>query len=147
MSERLRAVVRDWQTLVEFQEPFTELGNRGLEGLSIRPSEKPGWSSVIVCWEGGFPEEKDLPFLPGKTLPSQYQNPVVVKFKIDNFSQPLEAKSEAKKKGHIAVHQYDVIIPQEDGWAFRLTDLVWHCLLYTSPSPRDRQKSRMPSSA
>ena len=23
----------------------------------------------------------------------------------------------------------------------------WACLLYTSPSPRDRQKSRMPSSA
>ena len=27
-----------------------------------------------------------------------------------------------------------------------LTEL-WDCLLYTSPSPRDRQKSRMPSSA
>ena len=26
-------------------------------------------------------------------------------------------------------------------------DLFKHCLLYTSPSPRDRQKSRMPSSA
>ena len=25
--------------------------------------------------------------------------------------------------------------------------VVTHCLLYTSPSPRDRQKSRMPSSA
>ena len=25
--------------------------------------------------------------------------------------------------------------------------LVCNCLLYTSPSPRDRQKSRMPSSA
>ena len=24
---------------------------------------------------------------------------------------------------------------------------LYHCLLYTSPSPRDRQKSRMPSSA
>ena len=24
---------------------------------------------------------------------------------------------------------------------------MWVCLLYTSPSPRDRQKSRMPSSA
>ena len=24
---------------------------------------------------------------------------------------------------------------------------LWFCLLYTSPSPRDRQKSRMPSSA
>ena len=26
-------------------------------------------------------------------------------------------------------------------------DNPWNCLLYTSPSPRDRQKSRMPSSA
>ena len=26
-------------------------------------------------------------------------------------------------------------------------DLAYNCLLYTSPSPRDRQKSRMPSSA
>ena len=29
----------------------------------------------------------------------------------------------------------------------RIADLRKHCLLYTSPSPRDRQKSRMPSSA
>ena len=28
-----------------------------------------------------------------------------------------------------------------------LGDVVKACLLYTSPSPRDRQKSRMPSSA
>ena len=27
------------------------------------------------------------------------------------------------------------------------TDFIYTCLLYTSPSPRDRQKSRMPSSA
>ena len=26
-------------------------------------------------------------------------------------------------------------------------EVLWHCLLYTSPSPRDRLKSRMPSSA
>jgi TonB-dependent receptor len=30
----------------------------------------------------------------------------------------------------------------------KITDMIfWTCLLYTSPSPRDRQKSRMPSSA
>ena len=29
----------------------------------------------------------------------------------------------------------------------KVNDLSHHCLLYTSPSPRDRQKSRMPSSA
>src|SRR5665213_2006156 len=28
----------------------------------------------------------------------------------------------------------------------RTDDLIGYCLLYTSPSPRDRQKSRMPSS-
>ena len=30
---------------------------------------------------------------------------------------------------------------------FTTPDSVMTCLLYTSPSPRDRQKSRMPSSA
>ena len=30
---------------------------------------------------------------------------------------------------------------------FGLRGPFWSCLLYTSPSPRDRQKSRMPSSA
>ena len=31
----------------------------------------------------------------------------------------------------------------------KVENTTWHniCLLYTSPSPRDRQKSRMPSSA
>ena len=29
----------------------------------------------------------------------------------------------------------------------RNQEILWDCLLYTSPSPRDRQKSRMPSSA
>ena len=28
-----------------------------------------------------------------------------------------------------------------------VSEFVYSCLLYTSPSPRDRQKSRMPSSA
>ena len=32
-------------------------------------------------------------------------------------------------------------------WTFVSPGLYKHCLLYTSPSPRDRQKSRMPSSA
>ena len=41
-------------------------------------------------------------------------------------------------------------IPREnlhDQFAFKPTGSTTSCLLYTSPSPRDRQKSRMPSSA
>ena len=30
---------------------------------------------------------------------------------------------------------------------FQMFDVPFHCLLYTSPSPRDRTRSRMPSSA
>ena len=33
------------------------------------------------------------------------------------------------------------------GWQLEAFDKAYNCLLYTSPSPRDRQKSRMPSSA
>ena len=29
----------------------------------------------------------------------------------------------------------------------RIKDKEWGCLLYTSPSPRDKRQSRMPSSA
>ena len=32
-------------------------------------------------------------------------------------------------------------------WEENGKDVIQTCLLYTSPSPRDRQKSRMPSSA
>ena len=32
-------------------------------------------------------------------------------------------------------------------WPVNDVSLLMSCLLYTSPSPRDRQKSRMPSSA
>src|SRR5678809_1747770 len=33
------------------------------------------------------------------------------------------------------------------GLTGKIDGLIYTCLLYTSPSPRDRQKSRMPSSA
>ena len=50
---------------------------------------------------------------------------------------------------HVTVGQ---TVSEEDPIADAMTDkatieLTSPCLLYTSPSPRDRQKSRMPSSA
>ena len=38
-------------------------------------------------------------------------------------------------------------VPSEKGGPPKTIYAVDRCLLYTSPSPRDRQKSRMPSSA
>ena len=45
------------------------------------------------------------------------------------------------------IMERDTFMTAEDAKSFGLIDEVVTCLLYTSPSPRDRQKSRMPSSA
>ena len=55
----------------------------------------------------------------------------------------------------VATHTRDgrwLVLVRDNGSLFAVTRIIlhallWGCLLYTSPSPRDRQKSRMPSSA
>ena len=55
----------------------------------------------------------------------------------------------------VRVENLEYAVPHREAQAKNiLEEIVWHkdieiksCLLYTSPSPRDRQKSRMPSSA
>ena len=39
------------------------------------------------------------------------------------------------------------ILVKVDQFAFTSNNITYACLLYTSPSPRDRTRSRMPSSA
>ena len=49
---------------------------------------------------------------------------------------------------YIAQRQNDNWIPLAAmKYIAKFLDMSYICLLYTSPSPRDRQKSRMPSSA
>ena len=66
---------------------------------------------------------------------------------IDKAPAIKDAKTEAIKgiKNTISVRN----IPSRDQVELELVRLreKYTCLLYTSPSPRDRQKSRMPSSA
>ena len=49
------------------------------------------------------------------------------------------------RREFLAMHRYSPAPAQLPAW--RISPPVSACLLYTSPSPRDRQKSRMPSSA
>src|SRR5674476_819357 len=90
--------------------------------------------------------------------------------RIQELIRDLSHKNEDMRWGaafalaRIGVPAVDLLIPALDdkdsvvrlraAWALgqigdqRAVDrLIYTCLLYTSPSPRDRQKSRMPSSA
>ena len=58
---------------------------------------------------------------------------------------PLE--TEHSKSDHLITYMTTSIARQETYEWLTYTYRVRTCLLYTSPSPRDRQKSRMPSSA
>ena len=59
----------------------------------------------------------------------------------------LESRSEAEVSDGLG-HGHSVVWSGRAGTITKRVEVTaYACLLYTSPSPRDRQKSRMPSSA
>ena len=66
----------------------------------------------------------------------------------DGTSMAQQLRAQAAAHGAHNYHPLPVVIAEAEGaW---VTDVHGHrylCLLYTSPSPRDRTRSRMPSSA
>ena len=63
----------------------------------------------------------------------------------DYFTEPEMARAGYQKvfeQGQVT--DYPLAIRHTSG---AITDVLYNCLLYTSPSPRDRTRSRMPSSA
>ena len=88
----------------------------------IESNGKKRWE-LIICSTRSYKTE-DI-FLWNKKCPANEVNSVWLTKALN------EAISEAKKQG----------------WGKPTIVRFWSCLLYTSPSPRDRQKSRMPSSA
>ena len=76
--------------------------------------------------------------------------PEVMEFSANDFSVLLDVLTYLEKMGfHMSQFGDNTImveaIPSEMSWGNEKK--IISCLLYTSPSPRDRQKSRMPSSA
>ena len=67
----------------------------------------------------------------GKVVDSEYWGLKTMAYKINK-----------NRKGH-----YSFLKTDSPSSAVQEMERLMSCLLYTSPSPRDRQKSRMPSSA
>ena len=99
---------------------------------------------------GQFAKAEDMP-LEGSSTPFEPNHP-------QGLDQNPSFLDKAKRLGGIAAHGFaggvgglaDLATlatkDMEGGFALE-DDQNSPCLLYTSPSPRDRQKSRMPSSA
>ena len=77
--------------------------------------------------------------------------------KLNNFPIPSSSQSSSPYYNQVSQVPYTIIksIKSQEGYALfhgfktmiMKKNVCGSCLLYTSPSPRDRQKSRMPSSA
>ena len=59
----------------------------------------------------------------------------------------IEKAKEMIKKANLLLSKAEPVLLEETARLEQLKAQNDDCLLYTSPSPRDRQKSRMPSSA
>ena len=95
------------------------LGHAVEEGLTIVPEPKD--ADVVVVNTCGFVDDAK-------------------RESVDTILEACRLKAEGRIKGVVAVGCL------AERYAEPLRDEI-PCLLYTSPSPRDRQKSRMPSSA
>ena len=59
-------------------------------------------------------------------------------------TQAMETEKIPRLLAQLAI---PAVVAQIINLLYNIVDRIYICLLYTSPSPRDRQKSRMPSSA
>ena len=79
----------------------------------------------------------------------RYHNEIYIE---DNYIHNINGAVAGKGRGGIHVHGFsptssDTATYNDLRIVNNVLDRIGGCLLYTSPSPRDRQKSRMPSSA
>ena len=103
---------------------------------------------------------------PGEESTVENNSSVVLKATVNGLTVVLPGDAEPEEQRHILAGRMDLssdvlVLPHhgsahqdEDFWAATGASVAVAsagqgnpCLLYTSPSPRDRQKSRMPSSA
>ena len=112
----------------------------GAEDISF-PNFAPKAKRVIFLFQAGAPSQMDLfDYKPrlnkdhGKELPAEVR-----------MGQRLTGMSGYQASLPLVRSPFKFKQQGESGhW---MSDLLPHCLLYTSPSPRDKRKSRMPSSA
>ena len=129
LSERLRALVGMDGLIAEYGTPLTEFGNRGLEGVAVRPLAN-GNSQVAVLWEGGYPEYQAIPEQLRSVVGHLPLRPVIWVHELTKGQTGVHVRDDRK----------DGVVPQTislevqdigdeappHAQRFRASDLVWH---------------------
>ena len=74
---------------------------------------------------------------------NRIQSASMLQGKLNHIKNPIAAFTRNLLMSHTPL----LAMRTEKIWNYNVDEGISNCLLYTSPSPRDRQKSRMPSSA
>ncbi len=130
LSERLRSLLDDSGIVVEYDNPLSELGNRGLEGVAVRRLAE-GASRIAVLWEGGYPEFQSLPSALRKVVDRRAYRPQIWCHTLPAGSPRIRIKTDAPPA--VELERIELNPPLPDGvepeaQRFRATDLVWHRL-------------------
>ena len=150
-NEQPMAIQETWG-----KNSLTDYSIKGFHPLVIHPRKGDsmnlgGGVGIWISEKTDF-EQINSPFV-DKIIESLTINLLSLKTIIINLYCPFGDKKEcyAKLDSHLQTISskwptHDLILVGDLNTDL-LLDSHWTCLLYTSPSPRDRQKSRMPSSA
>lgn len=83
LSEQTNSLLIKDRTLYWYSSSNISFGNRGLEGLAIRPGKNKNESMVAVTLEGGYPSEREMPIGLSKSLADRALAPVLTYHVID----------------------------------------------------------------
>ena len=103
-----------------------------------------GWVDGWLDWSPGTTDNTNTVFLTNAKIGPYTKNVGIYKCPADIFQCVVAGRSYDRVRS-VSMNSF-IGVPEAD-YGTRQTPPCYICLLYTSPSPRDRQKSRMPSSA
>jgi hypothetical protein len=123
LSERLRSLIGESGLVLQYDDPLSEIGERGLEGLTIRPGSD-GISEVAVLWEGGWIQDEDVNRQVRQRLRDPL-SPIVLmhEFKPGETYMKLTLDKDQHELVELKVAQPD---RYEQRLESRAPDLVWH---------------------
>ena len=142
LSKNLKWEVTNWRVLRSYNGTDHNSIHFNLERVMITIPEHRQYNKAD--WKIFTDKLKDF----GTTIPSE-----ITECKLDKLVAKLNYGIKAALDKACPLTKPKTIDPNNSWWTPELKQLrkevskSYDCLLYTSPSPRDRQKSRMPSSA